>query len=292
MGSSDRGKVGQPFDYMGIINRGLNKINPLKGGSGAFGEGISAIGPQFIGYAKDYLVKIAEQFFSKIAQAAGGVFPGGSAGEAEAEEWIRAGYKAAKALPLTESNVAKTKNLAWEESGWDPKAQNPTSVGGENASGFLQMLPSTFQAYMVSGMSDIWNAVHNAASSLRYQDARYGYAVEHAPYSEGGIVMSDQLVRLGEQGMREAVIPLDNPRAQANSRAALGFDVMEAKMDALIDALTRQGITIAYMGDQPAVVMGEAARNGAKGYISTPDGQQAVRGVGQLDSKRSRLAGG
>lgn len=280
---------GAPFDWMSVITSGLSKVPSLNAGGGVFGSALSQLAPKYIGYAKDYLIEQAKKFFG---QAIAGIIPGGKAGRGQAEEWVSAGYKAANAFKETSANVAKTMNLAWEESGWDPSAVNPISVGGEHATGFLQMLPSTFKSYQQSGMGDIMNAVHNTAASLRYQMARYGYPKESAPYSEGGIVMKDQLIRAGEKGMREAVLPLDNQRARENVRASLGFDVMEAKLDHLVSALTQYGIVLADVHEPAALKMGHAAREGAAGYIKSDQGQSAVKTIGKTQRKRSRVAGG
>jgi len=54
------------------------------------------------------------------------------------------------------------------------KATNPTAVGGEHATGFLQTLPSTFQANAAPGMTDISNPVDNAVAAINYIKSRYG----------------------------------------------------------------------------------------------------------------------
>jgi SLT domain-containing protein len=55
----------------------------------------------------------------------------------------------------------------------DAFARNPIAVFGEHASGFLQMLPSTYAAFATLP-GGIWNRVANAAAALRYIRARYG----------------------------------------------------------------------------------------------------------------------
>ncbi|WP_368490847.1 transglycosylase SLT domain-containing protein [Clostridium sp. BJN0013] len=64
--------------------------------------------------------------------------------------------------------------LVKRESGGNPLAYNSISVGGEHATGLMQMLKSTFMENMFPGLSDIANPVANAASAIRYIKKRYG----------------------------------------------------------------------------------------------------------------------
>lgn len=64
--------------------------------------------------------------------------------------------------------------LAQKESSLRPDAVNPISVGGEHASGIMQLLPSTFQENAVDGYGDIMNPVDNIISSIGYIKQRYG----------------------------------------------------------------------------------------------------------------------
>lgn len=65
--------------------------------------------------------------------------------------------------------------LVEKESSGNPKARNPQPVNGEHATGLLQTLPSTFNAYKLSGYDDIYNPVHNAVAAIRYIKSRYGH---------------------------------------------------------------------------------------------------------------------
>ncbi len=65
---------------------------------------------------------------------------------------------------------------------------NNISVGGEFATGLLQMLPSTFREFMQPGMSDITNPIHNAAAAINYIKSRYG-SVYNTPLFRGGSYM-------------------------------------------------------------------------------------------------------
>ncbi len=61
-----------------------------------------------------------------------------------------------------------------ENASGDPNAINPTAVGGEHATGFLQTLPSTFKANAAPGMTNINDPVANAVAAINYIKSRYG----------------------------------------------------------------------------------------------------------------------
>ncbi|BAH06762.1 hypothetical protein CKR_1711 [Clostridium kluyveri NBRC 12016] len=75
--------------------------------------------------------------------------------------------------------------LVQAESGGNPLAYNSISVGGEHATGLLQTLPSTFREFMVKGLNNILNPVHNAAAAINYIKSRYG-SVFNTPLFKGG----------------------------------------------------------------------------------------------------------
>lgn len=103
-----------------------------------------------------------------------------------ARDVIRAGLALA-GLPVTAGNIATELSLlSKENASGSPTSTNPISVGGQHATGFLQMLPSTFAQYAVPGHTNIHNAVDNAAASFRYQLARYGRLISFSPYASGG----------------------------------------------------------------------------------------------------------
>ncbi|MBV4432244.1 phage tail tape measure protein [Clostridium tyrobutyricum] len=64
--------------------------------------------------------------------------------------------------------------LVQRESGGDPLAYNNISVGGEHATGLMQMLGSTFSSYAASGHTNILNPLDNILSAINYIKARYG----------------------------------------------------------------------------------------------------------------------
>jgi SLT domain-containing protein len=59
-----------------------------------------------------------------------------------------------------------------KESGGNPRAYNPVSVGGQHAEGAWQMLPSTFAAYSRGG--SIWNPIAEGIAAIDYIQAVYG----------------------------------------------------------------------------------------------------------------------
>jgi hypothetical protein len=75
--------------------------------------------------------------------------------------------------------------LVKRESGGNPLAYNSISVGGEHATGLMQMLRSTFVENMMPGLNDIANPIANAASAIRYIKKRYG-SVMNIPNLFGG----------------------------------------------------------------------------------------------------------
>lgn len=75
--------------------------------------------------------------------------------------------------------------LTQAESGGNPLARNPQSVGGEHATGLLQTLPSTFAAYAVKGLNNILNPIANAAAAINYIKSTYG-SVYNTPLFKGG----------------------------------------------------------------------------------------------------------
>ena len=91
---------------------------------------------------------------------------------------------------LTTALVQSGKPLAWlpalqtlvqKESGGNPLAVNSQAVGGEHATGLMQMLGSTFNSYAASGHGNIMNPIDNIMSALNYIKARYGspYNIPH-----------------------------------------------------------------------------------------------------------------
>jgi hypothetical protein len=94
-------------------------------------------------------------------------------------------------LPSSQSNIRSLTTLLNKENpAHSASIVNPIPVGPrhEHATGYMQMLPSTFRANMVRGHPNINSPLDNSASSINYQERTYGHLVTHSPYSMGGIV--------------------------------------------------------------------------------------------------------
>jgi SLT domain-containing protein/murein DD-endopeptidase MepM/ murein hydrolase activator NlpD len=112
--------------------------------------------------------------------------------------------------------------IAMHESGGNPKAINLTdsnAKAGHPSEGLFQTIPSTFAAHELSGHTDIWNPIDNAAAAIGYIKGRYG-TVSNVPgivsmshggpyvgYGSGGIAMDPTIASVGEKEP-EAIIPL------------------------------------------------------------------------------------
>lgn len=216
-----------PFDFWGRVG-GSTAIPPgYSGGSGidiwgAIKALIDQIKVPDLG-AGPYLSHVASASFDAVIGAitefarnhlpdflgspsSGANVPG------ELNEWAKQGLTYGNTVAPTADNVAKIVSLAMQESGGDPNIVNPTGVAGEHATGLMQMLPSTFQAYEVASSDNILNPVHNVAASSRYQVDRYGNLVTTSPYTTGGIALKPQVAEIAEHG-EEFFMPLHDPES-------------------------------------------------------------------------------
>lgn len=134
----------------------------------------------------------------------------GWSGGGAAPEQIRAWL--ARALQITgkpASWLPALEIVAMNESGGDPTAVNPKAViddQGRNyghATGLMQTIPPTFEAYKQGGMDNILDPVHNAVAAINYIARRYGDAYnvpgvrsilaggQYRPYRSGGVIDED-----------------------------------------------------------------------------------------------------
>lgn len=117
-------------------------------------------------------------------------------------------------LPQTSKYIKAWQEQARTESTFNPKAKNPSG-----ASGLVQVKPGTFNQYKLSGHGDIWNPLDNLIAGMRYAKATYGPKkmldrIGHGlPYKTGGIINSEGMYNLAEDGHSEVVVPLDPARA-------------------------------------------------------------------------------
>ncbi len=122
---------------------------------------------------------------------------------------------------------------AMQESSGNPRAINLTdsnAAAGHPSMGLMQTIMSTFQAYALPGMGDIWNPVHNAAAAIRYIIARYGsvFNLPAGGYANGGVITQKQMAWLGEDGP-EVVLPLTRPARLQSLLRETGLDRLIAQ---------------------------------------------------------------
>lgn len=141
-----------------------------------------------------------------------GLLGGGFSGGGNVTAWLTA------ALGLTGTPLSwlpGLKKLVQAESGGNPRAVNKITVLGQHATGLLQMLPSTFRSYMLSGHGNILNPIDNAAAAIRYIKSRYG-SIYNTPlfkggkykgYAKGTNYHPGGLAMVGEKGKELANIP-------------------------------------------------------------------------------------
>ena len=153
-------------------------------------------------------------------------------------------------------NFDKWNYIINHESGWNPKAQNPSS----SAYGIGQALPPSKMASF--GSDYMTNPITQLKWMKSYVNGRYGGINEayrfwqrNHWYENGGVIDHDSIIRVAEHNMPEVVIPLDpakKPRASellAETTARIhGNDTptasqadlsgVESKLDNLITLLT------------------------------------------------------
>jgi acetolactate synthase small subunit len=140
-------------------------------------------------------------FVTQTLSSAGGAVSGNVA------SWILTALQLAHA-PSSWLGILST--LVSKESGGNPNAIDPISVGGQHAEGLWQMLPSTFGMYTIGG--SIWNPIMEGAAAIRYIIATYGnpYNIhgltsgQYIGYAGGGTIPMGGTGIVGENGMEYA----------------------------------------------------------------------------------------
>lgn len=143
----------------------------------------------------------------------------GSAAPGDVTKWLTAAISAT-GVPI--SWLGPLKTMAMKESGGNPRAINlwdSNFKAGHPSKGLMQTIDSTFNAYKLPGMNDIWNPIHNAVASIRYTQSRYG-SIFNTPgiasmaggggykgYFQGGTVPNSQWAWVGERGPELMRIP-------------------------------------------------------------------------------------
>lgn len=136
---------------------------------------------------------------SSLEGIGGAPFPqGGVASRQQVQEWFTEALKISGNWPTARGRPRDARqalrnlmSLAFEESTWNPNAQNNTAAGraAGGPKGILQVVGATFRAFAMAGYRNIFNPVHNAIASIRYQIDRWGGINRaHAPYAQGGEV--------------------------------------------------------------------------------------------------------
>lgn len=150
----------------------------------------------------------------------------------DVDDWIKA---AISITGVGDSWFEGMKRLVgWESSG-DPTNVNPTEVLGQHASGLVQMLPSTFEAYRLKDLpDDIFNPISNTVASIRYIQDTYDtvYRIpgiednDHGAfpgYREGGVAWHKQLAWVGEDEP-EVIAPISKIRSAQPVASGTGID--------------------------------------------------------------------
>ncbi len=150
--------------------------------------------------------------------------------------WRPVVLRALSMLGLSSGLVDKVLRQIDTESKGDPHAHqpgaDPDGDGSGPALGLMQTKRGTFNANAVGNHRDIWNGFDNILAGLNYAMKRYGKGLSalgngHG-YANGGLVVQHGLYEIAEQGLPEAIIPLDiNKRPRALSLIDHTLDKME-----------------------------------------------------------------
>jgi tape measure domain-containing protein len=143
-----------------------NKASGLAGnlGGGMWGAGLAHIPAMLVSKGRGFLSRL---------------FGGGSSGGAgrSAGEAVLRQALAMNGVPATGSNIAAWWRQVLTESGDNPRAMQRisdiNSASGNRARGWLQVIPSTFAAYHLPGMNNIFGKLDNAAAAINYWKHRY-----------------------------------------------------------------------------------------------------------------------
>jgi len=182
--------------------------------------------------AKGALSLIKDKAIGFVKSKLEGFLSLGSGGKGSVTQWIRA---AMAITGVPSSWLGPLVTLAMHESGGNPRAINlwdSNYRAGHPSKGLMQTIDSTFNAYKLPGMNDIWNPVHNAVAAIRYMIDRYG-SIGNVPgirnlargkgyvgYATGGIATKPQWATLAENGWKEYIIPTE-PSMRKNALALL-----------------------------------------------------------------------
>ncbi|TYS66373.1 transglycosylase SLT domain-containing protein [Bacillus infantis] len=205
------------FSYISSPAKLLNKVLQK------FGVDLPSIAGTFGDIAKGSFNMVkdkAKSFLTeKLKGFTAGSGAGGVAAPAQVQSWLMA---AIQATGVPSSWLGPLQTMAMKESGGNPRAINlwdSNAKRGTPSKGLMQTIDSTFNAYKLPGMNDIWNPIHNAVVAIRYMQGRYG-SIFNTPgmrnmakgggykgYYKGGKVPNSQWAWVGEQGPELMRIP-------------------------------------------------------------------------------------
>jgi SLT domain-containing protein len=156
----------------------------------------------------------AYQAAQKAAEGSGKLLAGSTSGSVAS--WLT---QALKADGKPQSWLGDLEWLVNAESSGNPDAVDPIVVDGQNATGLLQTLPSTFSEYANPSVGGgILNPVANAAAAINYIASRYGspgnipgIGVHDSGYDSGGWLMPGLTLAHNNTGQPERVVgPQEN----------------------------------------------------------------------------------
>lgn len=185
----------------------FDKYLPLKGDIG-YGEGL---GTSLLKYTSTGVQKYLKDQFSSFA----GDWSGGAAAPAQVKQWLLTAM-AITGTPAT--YLGALLKIAMHESGGNPRAINlwdSNAKAGHPSKGLMQTIDSTFNAYKLPGLGDIWNPVANAVAAIRYMNDRYGSisnvpgvkSAKYVGYKNGGRKIGDRQILVGENGPELVDLP-------------------------------------------------------------------------------------
>lgn len=171
-----------------------------------------------------------------------------------------------------------------QESGWDHKAQNPSS----SAFGIPQFLDSTWKQYggksydaegqIRKGYSYIGDRYHGSAAEARKFKEAKGW------YEMGGLAIGPQLMGLGE-GNDELMIPLGDRRVQTQVQSLFQIGQMRDEIAGLRASIER-GIRVDSYGRSAEETIRDGYHNAPRRYGKS---REARRDVANHQDRRAEL---
>lgn len=173
---------------------------------------------------------------------------GGAGGSASG--WIQS---ALSIVGAPASWLGPLSTLVQHESGGDPRAINlwdSNAKAGHPSKGLFQTIDSTFSAYALPGLGDIYNPIANAVAGIRYIQSRYG-SVFNVPgikglmgggryvgYAAGTSFAPGGWAMVGENGPEMAYIPRGSQiRSNSDTNRMLSDAISTAVANAMMQVM-------------------------------------------------------